>query len=459
MDFDLAIIGAGPGGYVAAIKAGQLGLKTALIEKDPHLGGTCLNVGCIPSKSLLQSTEHFYHAKHHFQAHGIGFDGLRYDFQAMQKRKEDVVSGFRLGLTGLMKKNKVQVFHALASFSSTNSLALQDGTVINFKHAIIATGSTPMALPFLPFDEQLILSSTGALVMKEVPKRLGIVGAGVIGVELGSVFCRLGAQVSMIEFLDRITPTCDKEISKEFQKILELQGLKFELNSKVLSGVKNQQTITIQYEKEGKNLTAEFDRLLVCVGRKPHTDQLGLEKIGISVDSKGFIPVNGCLQTQKSHIFAIGDVIGQPMLAHKASDEGLAVVNFIAKKASHVQMIAIPNVIYTDPEVASCGLSEEEAKALNISYKVAKFPMKANSRAKASRMDEGFVKLIVHEKGFLVGAHLLCAHAGELIQPLIVLIDRKIPIQEYEHVPHAHPTLVEAVKEAVLAAIDKPIHF
>lgn len=459
MDFDIAIIGAGPGGYVAAIKAGQMGFKTALIEKDPFLGGTCLNVGCIPSKSLLQSTEHFYHATHHFQAHGILFDGLKVDFQAMQKRKENVVSGFRLGLNGLMKKNKVQVFQSLATFLGPNSLSLQDGSTLNFKFAIIATGSTPMALPFLPFDEKIILSSTGALAMEHVTKRLGVVGAGVIGVELGSVYSRLGAKVTMIEFLDRITPTCDKEVSKEFQRILEGQGLKFELNAKVLSGDIKENSVEVTYEKEGKTYKEEFDRLLISVGRKPNTQGLGLEKVGIQVDSKGFIPVDGCLRTTLQHVFAIGDVIGQPMLAHKASDEGVAVVNFISKKTAHVNMIAIPNVIYTDPEVAACGLTEEEVKALNIPYKVAKFPMKANSRAKASMLDEGFVKLVVHEKGYLLGAHLLCAHAGELIQPLIVLIDQKIPLKDYEHVPHAHPTLVEAVKEAVLAAIDKPIHF
>jgi dihydrolipoamide dehydrogenase len=459
MDFDVVIIGAGPGGYVAAIKAGQLGLKTALIEKDAFLGGTCLNVGCIPSKSLLQSSEHYFHATHQFKEHGIQFSGISFDFSQMQKRKEHVVTSFRSGLQALMKKNKVEVFHSLATFTQDHELTLADGRKISFKNAIISTGSTPMALPFLPFDEKLVLSSTGALSLQDVPKRFGVVGAGVIGVELGSVFSRLGAKVTVLEFLDKITPTCDEDISKSFQKILEEQGLTFHLKAKVTGAISKGSSLVVTYEKEGKVYEEEFDRLLVSVGRKPNTEKLGLESIQVACDSKGFIPVNNCFQTVKPHIYAIGDVIGQPMLAHKASDEGIACVLHIAGQKSTLQMISIPNVIYTDPEVAACGLTEQEAKQMNIPYKVATFPMKANSRAKASMTDQGFVKVIVHEKGFLIGAHLIASHAGELIQPLIIMIDQKIPIKKYEHIPHAHPTLVEAVKEAVLAAIHKPIHF
>lgn len=459
MDFDVVIIGAGPGGYVAAIKAGQLGLKTALIEKDSYLGGTCLNIGCIPSKSLLQSSEHFYHAVHQFSKHGIEFDGLKCNFAEMQKRKEGVVSSFRQGLDGLMKKNKITIFHGLASFQDSHTILIDGSKSITFKDAVISTGSVPMELPFLPFDEKLVLSSTGALALDYIPKKLGIVGAGVIGVELGSVYSRLGSAVTIIEFLDRITPTCDLEVSKSFQKILEEQGLSFHLQSKVLSAEKKQNSVLVCYERNAQNFNEEFDHLLVCVGRKPNTAGLSLQSIGVQLDAKGFIPVNDLYQTVKSNIYAIGDVIGQPMLAHKASDEGIAVISHLANIPVKVQMIAIPNVIYTDPEVASCGLTEEEAKELNLPFKTTKFPMKANSRAKASMMDQGFVKLIVHEKGFLIGAHICAAHAGELIEPLIVFIDQKIPIKNYEHIPHAHPTLIEAVKEAVLAILFKSIHF
>lgn len=459
MDYDLVIIGAGPGGYVAAIKAGQLGMKTALIEKDPYLGGTCLNVGCIPSKSLLQSTEHYYHAVHQFKAHGINFDGLSFDFQEMQKRKEGVVDNFRSGLNALMKKNKVEVIHASASFASKNELELSDGKKITFKNAIIATGSKPLELPFLPFDEKVILSSTGVLAIDQPPKKLGVVGAGVIGVELGSVFSRLGSEVHMIEFMDRITPTCDLDVSKAFQKILEDQGLKFSLKSKVVSANIKTHSVEVTYEKEGERITEEFDKLLVAVGRKPNTDRLSLDKAGVNLDAKGFIPVNDSYQSSVSHIYAIGDVIGQPMLAHKASDEGVAVVCHLKNQSHQLKMISIPNVIYTDPEVAACGLTEFEAKEANLSYKTYSFPMKANSRAKASLMDQGFVKVIMHESGYLIGAHILAAHAGELIQPLIVCIDQKIPLNKYEHIPHAHPTLVEAIREAVMGVVSKPIHF
>ncbi len=459
MDFEIVIIGSGPGGYVAAIKAGQLGFKTALIEKDPFLGGTCLNVGCIPSKSLLQSSEHFYHAQHHLKSHGIYFEHLSFNFSEMQKRKDGVVSGFRGGLTALMKKNKVQVFQGTATFTQDHEITLTDGQKISFKNAIIATGSTPMELPFLPFDERVILSSTGALKLESVPKTMGVVGAGVIGVELGSVYARLGSKVTIIEFLDKIVPMCDLEISKAFQKVLEEQGIQFHLSSKVLKADKKSDSILVTYEKQGAKFEEEFDSLLVCVGRKPNTQNLGLENIQIPLDSKGFIQVNNRYQTSKPHIFAIGDVVGQPMLAHKASDEGVAVVSHLAGLKVQLNLIAIPNVIYTDPEVAACGLTEQEAQEMKLPFKTVQFPMKANSRAKASMVDTGFIKLIVHENGYLLGAHLLAAHAGELIQPLIVLIDQKIKIKDYEHIPHAHPTLVEAVKEAVMAAISKPIHY
>ncbi len=459
MECDLVIVGSGPGGYVAAIKAAQMGLKTVLVEKDPYLGGTCLNVGCIPSKSLLQSSEHYYHAKHQFSAHGITFKELGVDFHQMQKRKEGVIQGFQQGINGLMKKNGVTVIHGFASFDSPHRLLIDQKQEVRFKNAIIATGSSPMPLPFLPFDEERILSSTGMLNLQEIPERLGIVGAGVIGVELGSVFSRLGSQVTVIEFLDRITYTMDQEISTAFQKILSHQGMKFELQAKVAQGHISHHEVKVTYEQNGLVKEQVFDRLLLAVGRIPHTAGLALEKAGISCDPKGWIPVGGCLQTSQPHIYAIGDVIGNPMLAHKASDQGIAVASHLAGKPIRLNMMAIPNVIYTDPEVASCGLTEQEATQMKLSYKTVKFPMKANSRAKASMLDEGFIKLIVHRDRYLIGAHLLCAHAGELIQPLIIMVDQKMPIDQYLQVPHAHPTLVEAVKEAVMAAYGKPIHF
>jgi dihydrolipoamide dehydrogenase len=458
MEYDLVVIGAGPGGYVAAIKAAQSGLKTLLVDKSPYLGGTCLNVGCIPSKALLQSTEHYYQALHEFAAHGIEFESLKFNFKKMQERKESVVSTFRSGLIQLMKKYQVTTLEGTASFASPTTLSISSHPTITFKQAIIATGSTPLELPFLPFDEKLVLSSTGTLSLSSPPKTLGVIGAGVIGVELGSVFARLGTKVTVLEFFDRVTPTLDKDISKAFQKELELQGLTFKLQAKVIKGAHSTDHITLTYEHEGKTQEEAFEKVLVATGRKPVTSSLNLSHIGITVDSKGFIPVNKTYQTTQPHIYAIGDVIGQPMLAHKASDEGIAVVEHLLNRHSHVQMMAIPSVVYTDPEVATVGLTEEEAKELKLPYKAFKFPMKANSRAKAALQDHGFVKLIAHEKGYLLGAHLICSHAGELIQPLIVLLDQKIPLSAYVHIPHAHPTLVEALKEAALGIVSSPIH-
>ncbi|NBO24747.1 MAG: dihydrolipoyl dehydrogenase [Chlamydiae bacterium] len=458
MDCDLAIVGAGPGGYVAAIKAGQLNMKVILIEKDPFLGGTCLNVGCIPSKALLQSSEQYEKALHQFALHGIHFKELGFNFDEMQKRKQSVIETFRAGIEGLMKKNRVEVVIGKAEFIDSNTLIVNQEKKITFKNAIVASGSSPMPLPFLPYDEKEVLSSTGALALKEVPKKLGIIGAGVIGVELGSVYHRLGSKVEIIEFLDKVVPTLDLDVSKGFQKILEKQGLIFHLSSKVIEGKVKGGQVLLTYEKEGTKYEESFDKVLVSIGRKPNSSNLGLEKIGVEIDQKGFIVVDDTYQTKIPSIYAIGDVIGQPMLAHKASDEGVAVVLALNGKASHVNMIAIPNVVYTDPEVACAGFTEKEVKDLNVPYKAFQFPMKANSRAKTALMEEGFIKVLMHEKGYLLGVHAVCSHAGELIQPLLVYLNEKIPLQSYEQVPHAHPTLVEAVKEAVMGVLFKPIH-
>ncbi len=458
MDYELVVIGAGPGGYVAAIQAAQLGMKTALIEKEPVLGGTCLNVGCIPSKSLLHATERYYEAKHHFHDLGIDFDGLRLDFSAMQKKKQEVIETFRSGLKGLMKKNRVEVIHSTASFLDAQTIVLSNGETVRFQFAIIATGSSPLALPFLPFDEKKILSSTGLLDLQEVPKKLGIIGAGVIGVELGSVYSRIGSDVTVIEFLDQIVPTCDEELSKAFQKILEQQGMKFHLSARVVRHEKIGDQVELTYEKENQTKKEKFDQVLVSVGRRPNTESLSLTQAGIETDEKGWIRVNEQLQTTCPNVYAIGDVIGQPMLAHKASDEGICVVKSIRGIQTQLNLFAIPNVIYTQPEVAYCGLTEKEANEKVKGAFAVRFPMKANSRAKAVQADLGWIKLVVHPAGYLLGAHLLTAQAGELIQPLIVCVQEKIPLKRYLEVPHAHPTLSEAVKEAVMAAVGKSIH-
>ncbi|MCF7806884.1 MAG: dihydrolipoyl dehydrogenase, partial [Simkaniaceae bacterium] len=374
---DLIVIGSGPGGYVAAIRAAQLGLKTAIVEKDPMLGGTCLNVGCIPSKCLLYSS-HLYHLLHsEGGVHGIKVDNLSLDFGQMMQRKSSVVKSFNEGIAYLMKKNKIEVIQGHAVFIEPHKIKVGE-LAYEAKHFIIATGSIPTELPFLPFDERRILSSTGLLSLKEIPEKLLVLGAGVIGVELGCVYARLGSQVEFVEFLDRICPTLDRELSASFQKILESQGLSFHLNTKIESA-DTQEGLTL---KSGSQ-TFSGTHLLVAVGRRPYTQNLGLDQIGITPDPKGFIPINNRFQTTQPHIYAIGDVAGGALLAHKASEEGIAAAELIAGQTAHIEYIAIPSVIYTSPEVASVGFTEEELKEKKISYTTSKFPLKANSRARA----------------------------------------------------------------------------
>jgi len=455
--YDVVVIGAGPGGYVAAIRAAQNGLNVACIEKNPELGGTCLNVGCIPSKSLLQSSELYAHMRDHGADHGINAD-LKIDFSQMMGRKERVVSTFNQGIKGLFRKNKVTTIAGHAQFIDPHTLQVGDQHV-SARHIIIATGSEPTPLPFLPFDEQKIISSTGALALSAVPESLIVVGAGVIGVELGSVYARLGAKVHFIEFMDRICPTLDTQISKEFQKILEKQGLTFDLSTKVTAGEVTDSGVELTVEKEGSAGSLTANIALIAVGRRPFVDGLALDKAQITLNAQKQIPVNPSFQTAQPHIFAIGDVIDGPMLAHKASDEGVAVADLIAGKTPHINYAAIPNVVYTYPEVASVGLTEQEAKEMGLPIKTGLFSLKANSRAGCMGETDGLVKLIAHEATHhLLGMHIIAPHAGELIHEGVMALQTRSTVHTMATASHAHPTLAEAIKEAAHAIFEKPIH-
>ena len=452
--YDVVVIGSGPGGYIAAIRAAQLGLKTACIEKEKNLGGTCLNVGCIPSKCLLHSSEMYSHLLHQGKTHGIeGAPTL--NFPQMMKRKDEVVKGFNQGIAALFKKNKITPITGTARFKDPHTLIV-NGEEIAGKNFIIATGSEPTPLPFLPFDEQKVLSSTGALALKQIPKKMIVIGAGIIGVELGSVYSRLGSEVHFIEFLDRICPTLDHALSKALQQTLTEQGLTFQLSSKVTSAEITPSGAFVTIEG-GETLSADI--LLVSIGRRPYTKELALENIQIIPDKRGFIPIDNNFRTSHPHIYAIGDIVDGPMLAHKASEEGVAVAELIAGKSPHIEYLAIPSVVYTHPEVAAVGLSEEEAKAMGLSIKTGQFPFKANSRARCAGDDFGFVKLIADAKtDVLLGAHIIAPHAGELIAEAVLAIETRTTAATLARTCHAHPTLSEALKEAALALSSKPLH-
>lgn len=457
-EFDVVVIGSGPGGYVAAIRSAQKGLQTACIDKNPNLGGTCLNIGCIPSKSLLQSSEIYYQMKHHSAPHGI-IGEFKLDFAQMMKRKEGVVSQFNGGIAALFKKNKVTFIQGTASFKDSTTLLVNDEE-IKAKNIILATGSEPTPLPFLPFDEKRILSSTGALSLDQIPEKLVVIGAGVIGVELGSVYARLGSKVTFVEFLDRICPTLDRSFSLRFQKILEKQNLEFMLSSKVVSAEKKKSEILLAIEDNEGKKTLSATHVLVCVGRRPYTEGLKLEKANIDTSPQGFIPINKRFQTSVPHIFAIGDLVDGPMLAHKASEEGLVVADSIAGVEGHISYFSIPSVIYTHPEVAGVGLTEEEAIDRSIPIKIGEFPLFANSRAGCMGEKDGVVKLIADEKSNqLLGMHIIAPHAGELIHEGVLALEKRATVGEIANSSHAHPTLAEAIKEAALALIGKPIHF
>lgn len=450
--YDVVVIGSGPGGYVAAIRAAQLGLKTACIEKYAALGGTCLNVGCIPSKALLHSSQ-LYEEISHLESHGISASPTL-NFPKMMERKEGVVTSFGEGIDGLFKKNGVERILGHATFKDPNTL-LVEGKEIQAKNFIIATGSKPTELPFLPFDEKQVISSTGALSLKEVPKKLLVIGAGIIGVELGSVYRRLGAEVVFVEAYTTICPTLDLDLSKELLKILKKQGLTFHLSAKVSSAENGPDGVKLTLES---GETLEGSHCLVAVGRRPYTENLGLDAIQISLN-KGKIPVDANFRTAHPHIYAIGDVIDGPMLAHKASEEGVAVSEIIAGHAPCLNYLSIPSVVYTNPEVASVGLTEAEAIERGFSLTKGKFPFKANSRARCMADDGGFVKLLCDHAGRLLGAHIIGPHAGELIAEVGLAIEGRVSIATIASMPHAHPTLSEALKEAALLIVNgKAIH-
>ena len=461
--FDVAIIGSGPGGYVAAIRCSQLGMKTALIEKYNNLGGTCLNVGCIPSKSLLDSSHHFEDAIKHFSEHGIEIKGeVNIDFKKMIERKAQVVEQTTKGIDFLMGKNNIEVFHGLASFIDANKIQINGDkkTTIESKKIIIATGSKPGSLPFIELDKERIITSTEALKLKEIPKHLIIIGGGVIGLELGQVYKRLGAEVSIIEYADRITPSMDMSLSKELMKVLKKQGVKFYLSHGVSNVKRNGKEITVTAnDKKGVSIEFKGDYCLVSVGRKPHTKGLNLEAIGVQLNEKGQVEVNEFLQTSINNIYAIGDVVRGSMLAHKAEEEGIAVAEIIAGQSGHVNYDIIPGVIYTSPEVASIGKTEEQLKETKVDYKVGKFPFMANSRAKAIDEPEGFVKILADSKtDRVLGVHMIGPHAGELIAEMAVAMEFGASSEDIARTCHAHPTFSEAIKEAALSVDKRQIH-
>tara|TARA_B100000963_G_C22627875_1_gene673338 strand:+ start:1158 stop:2561 length:1404 start_codon:yes stop_codon:yes gene_type:complete len=464
-NFDVIVIGGGPGGYVCAIRSAQLGLKTACVESRGTLGGTCLNVGCIPSKSLLNLSENFHKAKKDFNNQGIEIGEVKLNIDRMMQNKSKSVQVLTKGVEFLFKKNKVEYLRGKGVIFSKNDVVVYDGQnrkSYKTKNIVIATGSAPSTLPGIEIDENTILSSTGALSLKKVPKSLVVIGGGYIGLEMGSVWSRLGTEVTVIEYLDHITPGMDREISNEFQKILTKQGIKFKLNNKVKNVKVSNDGTTIVFEdnktKKEEKIVAE--KVLLSVGRKPYTEGLNLQKIGIRKDSKGRIEVNDKLQTSIKSIFAIGDVIKGPMLAHKAEEEGIAVAEILAGQAGHVNYDVIPGVIYTSPEVASVGKTEEQLKSLNIQYKVGKFPFLANSRAKVNNETEGFVKILANAKSDKVlGVHIIGPHSGDMIAEMALAMEFGASSEDIARTCHAHPTHTEAIKEAALAVDKRPIHF
>ncbi|CAA6677921.1 MULTISPECIES: dihydrolipoyl dehydrogenase [unclassified Lentimonas] len=457
-NFDLVVIGSGPGGYVAAIRGAQLGLKTALVEKSKTLGGTCLNVGCIPSKALLHSTEMYHFAGHGAAAHGIDLTNLSISIEQLMAKKDKTVAQLCGGIQHLMKANKIQVFNGLGVLDGDNKVRVQD-TTLHAKHIIIATGSTSIELPFLPFDGETVVSSTGAIAFKEVPEKLAVIGAGAIGLELGSVWARLGAEVNVIEFLPVIAPTYDKDVSKMAERLLKKQGLNFHLKTKVtgIKQSKGKQILTA--EKAGKEIEFEVDKVLVAVGRKPYTDRLGLETVGITTDEKGRIPVDAHFKTSAPGIYAIGDVIPGPMLAHKAEEEAVACVERIAGQAGHVNYDVIPNVIYTDPEIASVGLGDAAAKEQGYETKVGKFNFAGNGRAIASDATDGFAKVVADKKtDRILGVQVIGKGASELIASAVAHMEYGGSAEDLARTVHAHPTISEAIKEAALAVDGNALH-
>ncbi len=464
MSYDLVVIGTGPGGYVAAIRAAQLGLKTAVVEKRKTHGGTCLNVGCIPSKALLHASEMFEEASHTFAALGIGVGTPELDLKQMMAHKQETIDSNVNGVAFLLKKNKIDAFHGTASIPAAGKVEVQlaDGgtQTLETKNIVIATGSESTQLPGVEIDEKVVVSSTGALELAEVPKQLLVVGAGVIGLEIGSVWSRLGAKVTVVEFLDRILPGMDEEVAKQFQRILQKQGFEFHLGSKVTKVETGGEgtRVTVEPAAGGDAKVLSADVVLVAIGRRPNTDGLGLEAVGVATE-RGRVSIDDHFRTNVPGIYAIGDVVRGAMLAHKAEDEGVAVAEIIAGKAGHVNYDAIPSVIYTAPEVAAIGKSEEELKAAGVAYKIGKFPFTANGRARAIRHTDGFVKVLADATtDRVLGCHIIGPHAGDLIAEVTVLMEFGGSSEDLARTCHAHPTLSEVVKEAAMAVEKRQIH-
>ena len=458
--FDVTIIGSGPGGYVSAIRCAQLGFKTAIIEKYATLGGTCLNVGCIPSKAMLASSHH-YEELQHFADHGIEVSGdVKINLQKMVERKQAVVDQTCSGVKFLMDKNKITVFEGVGSFEDATHIKIskKDGSseVIESKNTIIATGSKPSNLPFIQIDKERVITSTEALKLPEVPKHLVIIGGGVIGIELGQVYLRLGAQVSVVEYMDRIIPGMDGALSKELTKVLKKQGMKFYTSHKVKEVSRNGNNVTVKADDaKGKELVLDGDYCLVAVGRRPYTDGLHADKAGIKISERGLVEVNDHLQTNVSNIFAIGDVIRGAMLAHKAEEEGVLVAEYLAGQKPHIDYNLIPGVVYTWPEVAAVGKTEEQLKEAGVAYKAGNFPFKALGRARAGGDTDGFVKILADAKtDEVLGIHMIGARCADLIAEAVTAMEFRASAEDISRMSHAHPTFAEAVKEAALAATD-----
>jgi dihydrolipoamide dehydrogenase len=459
--YDLIVIGAGPGGYVAAIRASQLGLRVACIEKEPALGGTCLNVGCIPSKALLDSSELYHEAKTSFAIHGIKVGELGLDLPAMMARKDSVVQTLTRGVASLLKKNKIEHVRGTARFTSPTTIEVAglDGKLtLETKDVLIATGSAPVELPTMKFDGKYFINSTDAIAFQQVPKKMIVIGGGAIGLELGSVWRRLGSEVVVIEFMDRILPVMDREMTSQLQRSLEKQGLRFRLKTAAESAKIENGRVQLKWKSETESGTEECDTVLVSVGRRPYTDGLDLDAIGVKLDRRGFVVVDEKFQTSVPHVWAIGDVIGGMMLAHKAEDEGVAVTQIIAGKSGHVNYQAVPSVVYTFPELASVGLTEEEALSRG-EIRVGRFPMAALGRARAMGATEGMVKIIADAKtDRLLGMHILGARASDIIAEGAVAIELASSVEDLARSTHAHPTMPEAIKEAAMAVEKRAIH-
>ncbi|MTI39986.1 dihydrolipoyl dehydrogenase [Fulvivirga lutimaris] len=465
MQYDVTVIGSGPGGYVAAIRCAQLGFKTALIEKYSTLGGTCLNVGCIPSKALLDSSEHYYNAVNHFTEHGIDIAKPKVNFKQMIERKASVVKQTCDGIDYLMKKNKIDVHHGFGSFVDKNTIKITpdkgDATQITTDKVIIATGSKPSSLPFAKIDKKRIITSTEALELKEIPKHLIVIGGGVIGMELGSVYARIGSQVTVVEYMDKIIPTMDGTMAKELTKVAKKQGIDCKVSHKVTAIENKGKEVIVKAEnKKGEQVEIKGDYCLVAIGRRPYTDGLNLEAAGLSTDERGRIAVDDHLKTKVDNIYAIGDVVRGAMLAHKAEEEGTMVAEQLAGQKPHINYKLIPGVVYTWPEVASVGHTEEELKESGVAYKVGSFPFKALGRARASMDVDGLVKVLADKNtDEILGMHIIGARAADMIAAGVTAMEYRAAAEDVSRMSHAHPTYMEAVKEACLAATEnRPIH-